>query len=103
MFLNISQVLWSSSKGDPRSEAAPTVQDAEQPENQSTSNWNGRVKGLLSWPFSLEVPNEVVLKSGKSWKTYKLPASFLERGARVTVVYRLLATVTRSMLQGTSR
>lgn len=96
-FLHISEDLWSLAKGDPRG----THSDGT--ENQPPLPWKEKLCGQFSWPFSLQLPNHIQMKLGQVIQTYKLPASFLERGANVTILYRLKVTVTRNKFQSTSR
>ena len=63
----------------------------------------GKLRGSISWPFSLKVPAEVDLKFERAVKRFRLPPSFYMRGARVTIRYRISASVVRGMFQANSR
>ncbi|KAJ3546757.1 hypothetical protein NM688_g5478 [Phlebia brevispora] len=90
-FLKIAQEIYSS-KGDPRST------NAEDTENSPPPPRKEKLHGNVSWPFSFAIPREVQVKSGRNTNTFPLPASFMERGANITVLYRLSITVFRGML-----
>lgn len=82
-----------------------SVSDQLFPLHQESSATSHSVKphtelhGHYSWPFSIQLPRTVELKHDKQHRQYKLPATFVERfGSRVSVVYRIFATVTRGIL-----
>lgn len=86
VFLEISQELWSTAKGDPR---APPL--------ASPTRFTGKLRGLYSWPFSISLPETVALNiPGGGAETVHLPPSFHKRLARGTVQYRIEALIKRS-------
>lgn len=88
-FLDVTHELWSSAKGDPRGV------DTENEENIASLPWKEKLTGKLSWPFSLVIPSEVRIKVGRTHDVFNTPCSFMERGANVTIIYRLKTTIIR--------
>lgn len=85
VFLNLSQTLWSRSKGDPRS---PSTSEIVAP-------YMEKLHGHYCWPFTLTLPREVTLlsnsNSSDSARTFCLPPTFLERNTKVSVQYDIYA------------
>jgi hypothetical protein len=56
------------------------------------------LQGEFAWPFSLDMPSEVLVPSGrrKDITTFSLPETFIERLARGSIAYEVLVKVTRS-------
>ena len=96
-FLDVTHELWSSTKGDPR------AVNAENVDGVAPLTWKEKLNGKLSWPFSLAIPSDVRIKVGRAYNVYKAPGSFMERGANVTVLYRLKATVNRGVFLASGR
>lgn len=65
----------------------------------SSATSRTELQGHYSWSFIVQLPRTVELKHDKQDRQYKLPATFVERFAgRVSVIYRIFATVTRGIL-----
>ncbi|KAF8217696.1 hypothetical protein K438DRAFT_2037573 [Mycena galopus ATCC 62051] len=59
--------------------------------------------GRCAWPFSIQIPNEVVLSQmGGQPSTFRLPENFLERQTRVTILYEISVTVSRGIFRSDS-
>ncbi|KAL4249714.1 hypothetical protein ABKN59_006124 [Abortiporus biennis] len=91
-FLNISQEIFSASTTD-----------------ISNVNDNGPSKyiklvGSHSFPYTLSVPSKVILKNKKGdTAEYDLPQTYFERLVRVTINYRIFATVKRGKFKADSQ
>ncbi|KAJ3546756.1 hypothetical protein NM688_g5477 [Phlebia brevispora] len=89
IFAEVTEQLWQPGKGHLHAVGEATT--------QPTSDDKGKICGSFCWPFSIELPRTVELKHGEL-QQYQLPASYSERGARVSIHYRITATVIRGLL-----
>ncbi|KAJ3739215.1 hypothetical protein DFH05DRAFT_532940 [Lentinula detonsa] len=83
IFLEYTQTLWSSSSDYPKSD--------------------GRLQGEHNWPFKLHFPKEVTLtvgtKDAPRVEVFQLPQSFMERHAKASIQYEVIARFARGMLK----
>ncbi|KAJ6570979.1 hypothetical protein DFH09DRAFT_1153490 [Mycena vulgaris] len=82
-FLDIPVPLWSKSGGSSRDMASPSL------------------SGDCHWPFSIDIPKEVVLADPARLGTvqpYVLPQTFFERVSKASVNYRLSVQISRDAL-----
>lgn len=95
IFLDHSQVIWSQAMGDPK---APT-------ESSNIEKYTEKLNGKYSWPFKVPIPREIAGKSSTSsaMQTFKLPATFSERHAKVGVHYEIRIHVRRSTFRADSK
>ncbi|KAJ7244041.1 hypothetical protein C8J57DRAFT_1365286 [Mycena rebaudengoi] len=94
VFLDITTPLWQKESDFP----AP-------PSRASSSS--AKLSGDYHWPFSVDIPKYVVLpgsaESGtRSSREFRLPHTFLERGANVSVHYHLSVCISRRTFRADS-
>ncbi|KDR78970.1 hypothetical protein GALMADRAFT_154856 [Galerina marginata CBS 339.88] len=109
-FLNLTCSLWSPSSGEPRNDLAANDSSAPPINNSSravgaATRFTGKLHGEYSWPFSIPLPKEVVLPSGKEkeQKSFTLPQTFNERHARGSINYEMSVRISRGKLQSDYR
>lgn len=80
-FLSHQTTVWSKAHGDPR-QVLP---------GPSTSKFDGKLApGHYTWPFSFDFPTEAALPGeSRPSEQYRIPRTFRERGANVSVLYDL--------------
>ncbi|KAJ3852567.1 hypothetical protein EV368DRAFT_82394 [Lentinula lateritia] len=83
IFLNYNQTLWSLSDGH--------------------TSPNGKLQGVHDWPFSVHLPKEVSLtigsKDAPQVEVFRLPQTFMERHARASIQYEVIARFSRGLLK----
>ncbi|KAJ3874995.1 hypothetical protein F5051DRAFT_442826 [Lentinula edodes] len=83
IFLDYNQTLWSLSDGHTSS--------------------NGKLQGAHDWPFSVRLPKEVTLTIGSKdaprVEVFHLPQTFVERHARASIQYEVIARFSRGLLK----
>lgn len=88
-FFQLVKTLWNASMGDPHS-----------PDPEHRVKYNGKLQGVLSWPFSLELPPQVAIEE-KVARTFnlnpveRLPPSLAGQGWHPTINYRIVVNVRR--------
>ncbi|KAF8825284.1 hypothetical protein HHX47_DHR7000683 [Lentinula edodes] len=83
IFLDYNQTLWSLSDGH--------------------TSANGKLQGIHDWPFSVHLPKEVSLTIGSKdaprVEVFRLPQTFMERHARASIQYEVIARFSRGLLK----
>ncbi|KAF7363032.1 hypothetical protein MVEN_00655000 [Mycena venus] len=73
----------------------------------STCLWTRKTSppavGHAIWPFSISLPREVTIPLSGQQSTFRMPQSFLERNARVTVLYEISVSLSRGMFRSDSK
>jgi hypothetical protein len=87
-FLKDERSLWSTTDGEPQ-----TSINNSTPLSRST--FKGSLHGEYTWPISVELPKEVVLKKKKDSRSFVLPQSFSEQFIRATIRYTVWLKVAR--------
>ncbi|KAG6812366.1 hypothetical protein H0H92_003177 [Tricholoma furcatifolium] len=78
-FLDISQTLWSG-------------------KTEKTGH-RKKLFGSYQWPFTITLPQEVLIPAGQKFETFRLPESFSERHVRDSIMY----TLSLRLIQGRFR
>ena len=92
-FMQKTEQLWSPETGYPTLAETPATEGSD----QRLHGYKGKLRGKFSWSFSIELPRSIEWKRGEAAE-YSMPASFLQRQSRVSVNYRISATVVRGVL-----
>ncbi|KDR78940.1 hypothetical protein GALMADRAFT_137911 [Galerina marginata CBS 339.88] len=97
-FVNVPSTLWSLSDGKPQN---TTSEVGSSSPAVSSPDFTGKLQGTYTWPFSIDIPKEVILPSGpqKEPKVFNPPETFNERYARVSVCYGVSVRFTRGKLR----
>ncbi|KAH9481702.1 hypothetical protein JR316_0006229 [Psilocybe cubensis] len=108
-FIEISHTLWSPATGGEQMSInsnhsnAPATQEQAPAASSLNSSQPSKVKGKLQgdymWPFSIELPNQVVWGG----KTFSLPQTFYERHARASITYEVSLQLSRGKLRADHR
>ncbi|KDR78935.1 hypothetical protein GALMADRAFT_1365711 [Galerina marginata CBS 339.88] len=92
-FVDVRSTLWSLSDGEPRNSSSD---DGTSTLAVTSPNFSGKLQGSYTWPFSIDIPKEVVRPSGK---VFNPPETFNERYVRVSVCYEVSVRFTRGKLR----
>lgn len=68
---------------------------------RSTSN--EKLQGQVEWPFSLEIPKEIMLEDPEDPGPFRLPQTLLEKTSQASVQYDILVVMKRSGLYASTR
>lgn len=104
-FLELTHTLWSPSQGDPRYSIDRDGSSSSNPSSVNIVNvpslFAGKLQGEYTWPFSIDLPKEVFITSGRDKKlqSFPLPQTFNERYARGSIDYELVLRISRSRLR----
>ncbi|KZT29753.1 hypothetical protein NEOLEDRAFT_1106344 [Neolentinus lepideus HHB14362 ss-1] len=90
VFFRLEHTIWSTFMGHPR--------DTGNSES-SSEEYNAKLKGSYSWPFSIDVPREVHIKG----IAYPLPPTFQDRNVQCTVQYNIIVHLARGRLRTDSK
>ena len=90
-FTRVIRRLWAQENG------YPTIAGETQSDGRP-HEFKGKLHGDFSWPFSVSLPRTVKLEHGE-FSQYSLPGTFVEKSiySRMSIVYRMLAVVTRGL------
>ncbi|KAF9461997.1 hypothetical protein BDZ94DRAFT_1322890 [Collybia nuda] len=90
-FLDYQSLIWSKAHGDPRHMSS----------GPSTLKFDGKiVPGEYTWPFSFSFPTESTLPGEpRPPSQHRIPNTFRERGANVSVLYDLTLHIIRGKLR----
>ncbi|KAJ3564407.1 hypothetical protein NP233_g8318 [Leucocoprinus birnbaumii] len=101
-FFEVIQTVWSRAMGDPRKGNVHATAGA----TRSSSPHNEKLRGTFSWPFSLEMPREVIVSS-KMMRTgsnlFRLPESYFERHGRASIRYEVCVRFVRGHFRSDDR
>ncbi|KAL5530469.1 hypothetical protein ACEPAF_6727 [Sanghuangporus sanghuang] len=86
-FFRVSETLWDSSSGDPRS-----------PNQHNGMKFKGKLEGSYSWPFSIVLPREItpgakLLRELRLNRSELLPPSLDNLGLNSVINYRLIVSI----------
>lgn len=92
-FLDHSHVIWSQARGDPKT---PT-------ESSNIEMHADKLHGKYSWPFKVPIPRQATVKGSTSAaaQTICLPATFSEKGSRVSIYYEMHLDIRRGKFAAT--
>ncbi|KAH6913194.1 hypothetical protein BKA70DRAFT_1262167 [Coprinopsis sp. MPI-PUGE-AT-0042] len=95
-FLNIPVTLWRPSSSE--SQRSPSPNSASS--SDTIQAHSKRLYGNFQWAFSIDLPKTVVASCGsrKAAELFKLPQTFTERHARVSIAYEACLRVRRGRL-----
>ncbi|EAU85672.1 hypothetical protein CC1G_10944 [Coprinopsis cinerea okayama7 len=88
-FLTIQRKLWTAGNGTPNSTPDTSLSADNAPAATPSAH------SPTVWPFSIDLPREVVFPSGRHVDIFKLPHSFVERQAKVNICYEVSLRVRR--------
>lgn len=106
-FIDISHTLWSQADGEqltirPNHSNAPATQGGisgtdgtDGTDSSQSSKLKGKLQGEYTWPFSIDLPRQVVLGG----KAFSLPQTFYERHARASITYEVSLQLARGKLR----
>ena len=91
-FMDIKQPLWKLEHGYPTIAGGYVA-------GEVPVEFKGKLKGVFSWPFSIDLPREVEVNHG-NFSTYPLPASYMFNRSWGRFMYKIFAKVTRGRFGG---
>ena len=95
-FVRVEKTLWAPRFGNPDEAAANDTSDpATASATQRPSEFNGKLRGTFTFPFSLALPPSVVISDHGPKEMYDIPSTFKDRAASVN--YKLVAIVNRGL------
>ncbi|KIM40545.1 hypothetical protein M413DRAFT_445989 [Hebeloma cylindrosporum] len=92
-FIEISRTLWTQSDGAPKNARASDISYS-----QGGGKFTGKLKGEYIWPFSIDLPKEVMLPSGigsNKVEAFPPPQTFNERKTLASINYEIYVRVAR--------
>ncbi|KAF9475101.1 hypothetical protein BDN70DRAFT_996645 [Pholiota conissans] len=101
-FIDITHVIWTQADGEPK-HASASDDDSSPPSN--SPKFTGKLQGEYTWPFSIDLPKEVVLTVGhrNEHQVFHPPQTFSERHTRATISYEICLKLMRNKLRADHR
>lgn len=89
LFMEQSETLWDTSRGDPRS-----------PDSRLRTSYSDKLRGSYSWKFSISLPSKIIVNDKTRKKigisgTESLPPYFSGARGNTTINYRLTLRIKR--------
>lgn len=94
----MTHVLWSQADGEPRNASSSDSDSSPLP---NSLKFSGKLKGEYTWPFSIDLPKQVVMASGhrREPQVFHPPQTFNERHTRATISYEICLKLLRNKLR----
>jgi hypothetical protein len=86
-FLELTQRLWPSATGQPKDG------------NLIPKTSSGKLSGHYTWPFAIQLPNQVVIQTDSGPMVFPLPPSCSPKGLSSFIDYKIQVVVRRSTLR----